>query len=87
MGRELLDKHATRSGASEDASNFKPKHVVVAWYEDRVGDLLSSLASFAPQNSTVSIVCKEKPEVAELSLLSSSRRPVSLTQSVVADSM
>ena len=63
MGSEHMDKHAMLTAASEDASKLKPKHVVVAWYEDRVGDLLTSLAGFAPRNSTVSVICKEKPEV------------------------
>ena len=63
MGSQHMDKHAMLSAASEEASKLKPKHIVVAWYEDRVGDLLSSLAGFAPKNSTVSVICKEKPEV------------------------
>lgn len=66
VGSEYIDRQLHRAHALKSPSKLKPKHIVVAWYEDRVADLLSSLANFAPENSTVTVVCKQKPEVSQL---------------------
>lgn len=63
-GQEYVQRLASpKVDAKHSQAKLKPKHIVVAWYEDRVGDLLSSLASFAPQNSSVSVISREKPQV------------------------
>ena len=58
-----IDVGELKTASKKDWSLSKPKHIVVAWYEDNVGSLLTSLAGFAPANSTVTLVSKEKPEV------------------------
>ena len=42
----------------------KPKHLVVLWLEaERISDLLLSLAAFAPDRSSVTVISRSKPEV------------------------
>ena len=69
LGSEHVDRQAAPPKDTQKSSKLKPKHIVVAWYEDKVGDLLNSLAAFAPEGSTVTVVCREKPEVIPLTWL------------------
>lgn len=63
VGASAIDMQALHAEPKHDAARLKPKHIVVAWYEDNVGNLLTSLAGFAPENSTVTLISKERPEV------------------------
>lgn len=61
VGSEVVEE-ASKS-YDNDPSKLKAKHIVVAWYEPRIGDLVESLSRFAPPGSSVTVIAKEKPEV------------------------
>lgn len=58
---------------------IQPKHIVVLWFEESIGDLLRSLSTFAPSGSSVTVVSRAKPEV-KLAPTLFTRLPASLFQ-------
>ena len=53
---------------TKDPIRSRPKHVIVVLREEGVADLASSLQTFAPNGSTITVISKEKPEVTDAAL-------------------
>ena len=54
---------------TKDPIRSRPKHVIVVLREEGVADLASSLQTFAPHGSTITVISKQKPEVTAAPLL------------------
>ena len=60
---EAADMVMQSSDGPADLSKIIPKHIIVAWWDQDITDLAKSLAIFAPNGSSITVICSSKPEV------------------------
>ncbi|MCJ1468197.1 hypothetical protein MMC07_006825 [Pseudocyphellaria aurata] len=59
---EAADMVMQSTDGPADLHKIIPKHIIVAWWDQDITDLARSLAIFAPNGSSVTVICSSKPE-------------------------